>query len=79
MSECIKAANATVRETRNSPSFAFALLFSNLDMISKKLDQRGRTREEQQQFWLEREKRKQQEQTRRKHILRKKFEEVRDI
>ncbi|XP_014405408.1 PREDICTED: fibrous sheath-interacting protein 2-like [Myotis brandtii] len=46
-----------------------------LDMISRKLDHHERTAEEQRPLWMEREEKRQWEQTRRKLNLLRKFEE----
>ncbi|KAM7104789.1 fibrous sheath-interacting protein 2-like [Molossus nigricans] len=46
-----------------------------LDMISKELEQRERAAEEQRLLWMDREERRQREQTRRKLCLRRKMEE----
>lgn len=76
--EHIKAGNVIIRETPNSPSLAFALLIRYLDMISRELEQRERNAEEQHLLQMDREERRQREDTRRKLNLRRKIEEVRD-
>lgn len=48
-------------------------------MISRELEQRERTAEEQHLLRMDREERRQREDTRRKLCLRRKIEEVRDI